>query len=122
MRQRLKQTEEESYYESSETNNLKSDWFSQHQPTFVFTYTTNVTTVTSGVASEKLLVMPYGMCPKLTRRHHGWRRARKFSKFRAPTRSSETAFSDIYLFMFVGTIWSINRHSNLIFCVQYGVT
>ena len=45
MRQRLKQTEEESWYESSETNNLKPDWLSQPQPTFSYTCTTNVTTV-----------------------------------------------------------------------------
>ena len=64
------------------------------------------TYISSGVASEKILVMPLWVCPKLTRRHHGWRRARKFFKFRA-SRSSETAFSDIYLFIFVGTIWSI---------------
>ena len=60
----------------------------------------------SGVASGKISVMPLGVCPKLTRRHHGWRRARKIFKFKA-SRSSETAFSDMYLFMFVGTIWSI---------------
>ena len=46
MLQRLKQTEEDSWYESSETNNLKPDWFSQHELTFVFMCTTNVTTVT----------------------------------------------------------------------------
>ena len=40
MQQRLKQTEEESWYESSETNSLKPDWFSQHQPTFLFTFKT----------------------------------------------------------------------------------
>ena len=45
MRLCLKQTEEESWYESSETNNLKPDWFNQPQPTFSYTCTTNVTTV-----------------------------------------------------------------------------
>ena len=49
--------------------------------------------IDSGVASEKILVMPLGVCGK-------------FFKFR-PSRSSETAFSDMYLFIFVGTIWSI---------------
>ena len=45
MRQRLKQTDEESWYESSETNYLKPDWFSRHLPTFSYMCTTNVTTV-----------------------------------------------------------------------------
>ena len=73
---------------------------------FAIVYYSMILLIASGVASEKILVMPLRVCPKLTRRHHGWRRARKFFKFRA-SRSSETAFSDMYLFIFVGTIWSI---------------
>ena len=38
----------------------------------------------SGVACEKILVMPLGVCPKLTRRHYDWRQGKKFFKFIGP--------------------------------------
>ena len=38
------------------------------------------------------------------------------------SRSSETAFSDIYLFIFIKNIWAILRQSNLISCVLCGET